>query len=420
MELKIKYQYTYFIKPFLIKETKYSKYILNLLNNNKCKLKIFEKERDLNLYSYFIENIREYFFPTFSFDKNKIRDLENMQNGEKAELLSKLHCNIFEYQLDKKIQGKINVEDGIFFNIDKIEIICLVTGICFLIIKTNIEDTTKFSDVLNFNYKFKDINSKLNKLKDYNNIKIQTETFENMEELSDFIDEIIGINTNIAELNDVDLYNKRFFVYTYSCIDQDNWNNEEDFINIENEFIKFTNVLSNNSTLDFNAKELQDTIQIMEQFKYAKFGFTKQSASLITSSIDINNYTKLLFDFENEYLYTLIIRLYQRIYLKKLQNDINNNKDIETIMNKFYKFTKEIWTNEITNSLTGTMYFNKWKKIFELQNLYNEIKNKYEIMYKEFNVDKNVKVNKFILISLLVSLILNVVNFATLIKFINQ
>ncbi len=420
MELKIKYQYTYFIKPFLIKETKYEKYLLSLLNNNKCELKIFEKERDLNLYSYFIENIRNYFFPSFSFDKNKINNLKNMQNNVKAEVLSKLHCNTFGYKLDKKIQGKIDVEDGIFFNIDKIEIICIDTGICFLIIKTNIENTTKFSDLLNFNYKFKDINSKFNKLKEYNNIKIQTDTFGNMTELSDFIDNIIGFNTNVSDTNSIDLYNKRFFVYTYTCIDQDNWNNEGDFLNIENDFIKYTNVLSNNSTLNFNAKELKHTMQIMEQFKYAKFGFTKQSASLITSSIDINNYNKLLFDYENEYLYTLIIRLYQRIYLKSLQDKIKNGEDIEIIMKKFYKFTKEIWINEITNSLTGTMYFNKWKEIFELQNLYNEIKNKYEVMYKEFNVDKNTKVNKFILISLLVSLILNVVNFIALIKFINQ
>ena len=33
MELKVKYQYTYFIKPFLIKENKYKKYLLSLLKN---------------------------------------------------------------------------------------------------------------------------------------------------------------------------------------------------------------------------------------------------------------------------------------------------------------------------------------------------------------------------------------------------
>ena len=416
MELQIKYQYTYFIKPFLIKENKYDKYLLNLLNNNKIKLKIFEKERDLNLYSYFIQNTREYFFPSFSFDKNKINDLDKMKNSVKATVLSKLHCNIFEYQLDKKIQGKIVEDEGIFFNIDKIEIICLDTGICFLVIKTNIENSTNFTDLLNFNYKFKDINSDSSKLKEYNNIKIQTNEFSNMIELSNFIDNLIGVNTNIAELKNIDLYNKRFFVYTYTCIDQNNWNNQDDFLNIENDFIKYSNVLSNNSTVDFNTNQFKNTTQIMEPFKYAKFGFTKQSASLITSNVDINNYTKLLFDYENEYLYTLIIALYQRIYLKKVQNDFKDKKDIQSIRKKFLKFTEEIWLSEITNSLTGTMYFKKWKEVFELQSIYNEINDKYNIIYKEFNIDNNIKVNKFILITLLVSLILNVLNFVALIN----
>lgn len=416
MELKVKYQYTYFIKPFLIKEDNYEKYLLNLLKDENCKLKIFEKERDLNLYSYFLQNTKTYFFPSFSFDKDKIDTLNKSENNVKAKMLSKLHCNVFEYELNKKIQGKINNEDGIFFNIDKIEIVCFDTGICFLVIKTNLDNTENFSDLLNFNYKFKDINSDFTKLREFNNIKIQTDTFNNMVELSEFIDNIIGVNNYIDELKNIDLYNKRFFVYTYNCINQDNWNNEEDFKNIENNFLKYTNVLSNSTVLNFNAKELEKTMQKLEQFKYARFGFTKQSASLMTSNIDINNYTNLLFDYENEYLYTLIISLYQRIYLKKLENDFKNKKDIENIRKNFSKFTEEIWINEITNSLTGTVFYNKWKEVFELQEIYNEIKNKYDVIYKELDFEKTGKINKIILITLIVSLLLNILNMIVLIK----
>lgn len=411
MELKVKYQYTYFIKPFIIEKSKYDKYLLDLLNNKNCKLKIFEKEKDLDVYSYFLPNIREYFFPTFLFNRKKISELERNKNDVNAFILSKLHCNIFEYKLNKKVQGKVEQEDGIFFNIDKIEIMCLDTGICFLIIKTNVENSDKFSDILNFNYKFKDINTDYKQLKDYNNIKVQTDTFGNMDELSKFIDNIIGVSNN--KLKDIDLYNKRFFVYTYTCIDQDNWNNEEDFKNIENDFIKYTNVLSNNSTLEFNSKELQNSIQTIKPFKYAKFGFAKQSASLMTSSADINNYTKILFDYENKYLYTLLICLYQRIYLKKLENDFQEKDSIE----KFSKFTKEIWTHEITNSLTGTMFFNKWKEVFELRNIYSQIKSKYDLIYKELKVDNNAKINKVISIALIISLVLNAINFVALIRF---
>ena len=416
MELKLKYQYTYFIKPFLIKESKYLEYILSLLNNKNCTLKIFEKERDLSLYSYFMPNIREYFFSSFSFDRNTAFKMEKLDNRTKAVILSKLHCNIFEYTMDKKAQGKVNNEEGIFFNIEKIEIICFDTGVCFLVIKTNIENTEKFSDLLNFNYRFKDINTDVSSLRDFTNIKIQTDKFSNMSELSDFIDYIIGVKNNNIKLEDVDLYNKRFFVYTYSCINQDNWNKEEDFQNIKNEFLRYNNLLSNNDSLDFNKKEQIENIKSIEEYRFSRFGFTKQSASLMTSSIDINNYTKLLFSYENEYLYTLIISLYQRIYLKKLENDFNSKKNLSFIRKKFTKFTKEIWLNEITNSNIGTSLYNKWKETFELQEIYNEIKNKYDVIYKDLTINNTVNVNKIIVVALGISLLLNIVNMVALIK----
>lgn len=416
MELKVKYQYTYFIKPFLINESKYEKYLLSLLNNKNCKLKIFEKERDLNLCSYFIQNIREYFFPTFSFNRDKINNLERLDNKTKAIVLSKLHCNVFEYNFDTKIQGKVSDNEGIFFNINKMEIICFDTGVCFLAIKTDVDNSEKFSDLLNFNYRFKDINSDFTKLRDFTNIKIQTDKFSNMTELSNFINSVIGVNNNSIGLKDVDLYNKRFFVYTYSCIDQDNWNTEEDFGNIQSDFLRYSNVLSSNNTLDFNIDEFDRNIGIIEQFKYSRFGFTKQSASLMTSSIDINNYTKLLFDYENEYFYTLIISLYQRIYLKKLENEFRSRKDINSIRRKFTKFTKELWLEEITNSATGTIFYNKWKEVFELQEIYDEIKNKYDVIYKELNIEKSRSTNKIILVALIISLLLNILNFITFIR----
>ena len=416
MELKVKYQYTYFIKSFFIKESNYEKYLLSLLKNENCKLKVFEKERDYNLYTYFIQNIREYFFPSFAFNKDKINELNKMNSKFKAAILSKLHCNIFEYVLDKKVQGKINKENGIFFNIDKIEIVCFDTGICFFVIKTDIDSLENFSDLLNFNYKFKDINSDFNNLKEYNNIKIQTSEFGNMIELSDFIDNITGVNNNIVDLKGIELYNKRFFTYTYCCIDQEDWNKEEDFKNIESDFLKYSNVLSSNNITEFNLKQIDNNIQIIEPYRYSRFGFTKQSCSLITSNVDINNYTKLSFDYENEYFYTLLISLYQRICLKKLQNDFKDKNDMENIRTKFSKFIKEIASSEITNSLTGTLFYNKWKDVFELESIYNNIINKYDVLYKDFKIEKNSKTNKIVLIALVISILLNIINLITLFK----
>ena len=41
MELKTNYQYTYFIHPFVIKETKYQKYLLKILKDKRFELKVF-------------------------------------------------------------------------------------------------------------------------------------------------------------------------------------------------------------------------------------------------------------------------------------------------------------------------------------------------------------------------------------------
>ncbi len=395
MELKVKYQYTYFIKPFLIKETKYKKYIQTLLENKKYKIKYFEKERDLNLYSYFLPGIRNYLFPSFNYTKDQINELEKTNSNLKSAILSQNSCTTFEYIMDKTIQGKINEENGIFFTIDNIKIICFNTGICFLVIKTAVEDNQKFSNILDFNYKFKDINSDFSKLKEYNNIKIQTDAFSNMQDLPQFINQVTGINCGCAELKDIDMYNERFFTYAYACVE------EVEEQSMQNEFIKFTNVLSNSNTVEFKAQEINKLIQGLHEFRNAKFGFTKQSASLITLSTDINSYTKLLFEYETDYFYTLLISLYQRIYLKKLEIDFKKWENINIVRTKFTKFTKEIWGKEITNSVTGTQCYKKWKKTLELSELYENIKNKYSIIFKEYTVKKN-KVTNLILVAILI------------------
>ena len=231
MERKTKYQYSYFIYPYIIDEKKYEKYLLKLLKDKHCKLKMWEKEKDLNLYTYFLPNIREYLFWSFSYSKEKKRKLEELDTEMKSVLLAKYDCTMFEYSLGKDIQGKVGQKSGIFFDIQKTEIICFKTGVCFILIKTNIEGGDNFSDVLNFNYKFRDINSEFNSLKNYENILLQTNSLKDIKELTTVIKNITGINTkNAKEMN---LEQERFLTYSYVCLDQENWNKEEDFKNLQ-------------------------------------------------------------------------------------------------------------------------------------------------------------------------------------------
>ena len=129
MELKTKYQYTYFIHPYIVDNKKYNKYILKLLKDKRCELKIFEKEKDLNIYNYFLPNFRNFIFPTFNLRGEELKNFKKLKNENKTKILSKHNVCCFNYNLAENIKGKVEKDAGIFFKVDKIELICFNTGI---------------------------------------------------------------------------------------------------------------------------------------------------------------------------------------------------------------------------------------------------------------------------------------------------
>ena len=56
------------------------------------------------------------------------------------------------------------------------------------------------------------------------------------------------------------------------------------------------------------------------------------------------------------------------------------------------------------------------QEVFELENLYMETKNKYDVLYKDLNIEKNKKSTIIIAIILVTSLIFNILNFVALLK----
>ena len=56
------------------------------------------------------------------------------------------------------------------------------------------------------------------------------------------------------------------------------------------------------------------------------------------------------------------------------------------------------------------------QEVFELENLYMETKNKYDVLYKDLNIEKNKNSTFIIAIILITSLIFNVLNFIALMK----
>ncbi len=409
MELKINYQYTYFIHPFAIKDGKYQKYLLKMLKDKNCKLKIFQKEKDLKTYQYFLPKTKNFLFSSFSIGNSKLKKLEELPIETRAALLSKYPCNIFEYTLKKDIQGKVDDKKGIFFTIPKVEVICFQTGICFLVIKTTVEDDTSFENILNFNYKFRDIKQEGINFDTYDNIRLQTSSFGDVETFREFISHITGSSSESMKL---DIDTERFLTYSYICIDQEAWNATNEFEKIKNQFIKYSNILPADNSRNYEGEK----ITTVSRWKYAKIAMSKLGVTLFSSSADMNNYTILPDEFENQYFYSYILNLYKKIYLKKLELEFKDPKKVKSARRKFIDFTKNLWIQEITEDETGTMLNHKMQETFELEKLYEEVKGKYDVLYKELNIEKNKKATIIIAIILVASLVFNILNFIALMR----
>lgn len=112
MDIKTKYQYTYFIHPYVIDEKNRENYLIKLLNDKNCDLKIFEKEKDLEIFTHFLPNIKKSIFETFSFDKKKARNFYNLDTEKKLKQIKNMECVNFKYSLEKNMQGKVLEEDN--------------------------------------------------------------------------------------------------------------------------------------------------------------------------------------------------------------------------------------------------------------------------------------------------------------------
>ena len=108
--------------------------------------------------------------------------------------------------------------------------------------------------------------------------------------------------------------------------------------------------------------------------------------------------------------------MYKKIYLKKLETEFKKSSNLKVTRKKFIEFTKNLWVLDITEDEIGSNINYRLSKIFELDKLYYEIKTKYDILYKEMNIEKNSKGIIFVTIILVISLIFNVLNYVEMIK----
>ena len=401
MEIKTKYQYTYFIYPYVVEENKYEKHLYKLLTNKHCKLKQFNKTKEDRFFQFFLPKAREYMFWNLGYQKTKIEKLKDFDEKMQAVLLNKYPCTIFEYDILKDIQGKAGKDVGVFFNINKIEIVCFKTGICFLLIKTVLDEKSSLQEVCDFNYQFRDINTNKKKVKNNDNIKVQTDAFKNAKNIYSFIREITGNNKGARELN---IDTERFITYSYASIDEKYFVDSSKKSKLEVEFRKFANIEPSNTTSHL---VLSDTLEMIPNTKY---GFKSNSTVLLTSDDKTKNGKLLADKYENEYLYSYIYSLHKKIYLKKINQDFKTQISFKKTREKFIHFTNHTMIEEITNDTTGADLVEEWENALNTKNAFAETKQKYDMLYKNSNIEKTAKSNKIIIIILIIIVIINIIN----------
>ena len=60
---------------------------------------------------------------------------------------------------------------------------------------------------------------------------------------------------------------------------------------------------------------------------------------------------------------------------------------------EFIEFTQTLWINEVTLEDTGSLFYQNLKEVLELNTSYFDTKNKYDILYKEMNIETSAKNN---------------------------
>ena len=157
---------------------------------------------------------------------------------------------------------------------------------------------------------------------------------------------------------------------------------------IDNLFEKFRLILP-------AGKQMADKVEIkknteISETNYVRYGFSNVGTVLLTSDIHTSNYTMLAQKYESEYLYTYILELYKKFLFKKINYEFNQS--------------------DITDDEFGKILNGKWHEYLEIEEIFFKLKNKYDILYKKYNVEQFSKKNGKFAIAIVVLILIGVIN----------
>lgn len=404
MELKTVYQYTYFVYPFIIKKERYRDFCGKILKTtDEWSFHIHDYSGKTGAYEYFLPYVKKFLFPTLYWNKEKVEQFNNAGFKKKLDMISGLSSINFKYNLHSDSCCKFSGE-GMNVVIDTIEMACFDRGICFLIIKTRLdsEKTLHLSDVLNFNHKFRTINPRYMKKKKTEGLILNSMDFRKLEDLSTFIENLLN---GFEDVHWDNVYFDKLFTYSYVCLDAEAWNEEKKLDSFINEFYKFQYVLPADYGSSFASGHKDMAQNTYSRWKYAIYGFTRESGVFLSSNIEKFNSTKLPAYFENIYSYILLLAFYQRIALLLFSQELLNTgkNKIETLKEELTKFTHFSWFSQITNSENGMDLWKNWQKAFDLYAMFDEVQKEYTEYYDHIVARGQEKINLLLIVVFIVN-----------------
>lgn len=396
MKLPIKYHYSYFILPFVINKDNYDKYIYNILNKPFFDYVSFSKTKNASIYTTFSQDLTNSLLDTKKYAR--------LNNNEKAHKMRDRNLLVFEYNNKSELLGSIDIEkdqNKIYFNLQDIKLYIFRKGICFLTFKTSI-DSYNFEDVLDFNYRFKELLSDLNNIQKFQSIMLSDSKHNSLGDFKKFVYSLIDIN-----LEDISKYTnmENLYTFSYTCVENSVWNEKTDPEVLLNILQKYMKVYASS----YNADVSKIGADINTEYEYRKIGVTKVSSNLLCSGIDPYNFGYLPVEYETTYLFSYILALFYRIsliFFNKRLNNLNGNKsEFNELVRDINSFNKNYWSVDITNSQRMTKYFNSLIEILKLNTLYLSVISKTNMIYKEERIEENIVLKKntiFIIIVLII------------------
>ncbi|OQA86517.1 MAG: hypothetical protein BWY28_02342 [bacterium ADurb.Bin236] len=405
----LKNHFTRFCYPFLFEKKEYGK-LRNRLSSLSGITEVLNDPHNEDWKArseYFLPPLRRIWYPHFLL-KGHLVDVDDP---------SDIICH-FKYDVGAidLIKGSTLSVSSKFFDpipivIRTASITISYLGIGFLTFEIAINDTNPtFDKLLNLNSSLRMMNNK--------NTSIITDggaSFSMAELLDSVLDKFrdalgwsdVSSTTEGVELfgHLNDIYYDRVLCFSYACIDADIYNR------LETDFVKYwqywppnvDSILNDDPDKEFGFDRWNYHFSM---WKHAIYGFSKEGGVVFSSACDSFNEHVLPNYFGTYYYDIFLIAVMQRMILLRINRELSNSEKLSGIDKKAYnrnlalrrdllEFVNKCVFTQCSNYELGQLIWHRWKIVFEMENLLDEVKNQCEELSNYMEVRRQMLVGNF-------------------------